>query len=207
MCVKIVAGGNLSMGEIKSAWQKAMERVEKLERSSPEELEEFKYVPLGKAVAAQYLREENFCLDTKLASYKENPSLKYIAQGIEQVLMQNIFLPKNEEDKKTGKKAMSGIKTIKKDKKRTEALLAQLDTLLGYYEQARQQAFTQLKGSFTARLQSMAASMEQQTGTKVSVNPELQPQFQEMWLKTRSQLDAQYEKALREQKEQLSLIS
>ncbi len=203
MCVKIIAGGNSSMGEIKSAWQKAMERVEKLERPSPEELEEFKYVPLGKAIAAQYLHEENFCLDAKLASYKENPGLKYITRGIEQVLLQNIFLPRNAEDKKTGKKAMAGIKAIKKDQKRTAAMLAQLETLLGYYEQARQQAFTQLKESFTARLQSMAASMEQQTGTKVNINPELQPQFQEMWLKTRSQLDAQYEKALREQKEQL----
>jgi hypothetical protein len=195
------------MGEIKSAWQKAMERVEKLGQSSPEELEKFKYVPLGRAIAARYLREENFHLDTELDGYKESSSRKYIVQGIEQVLMQNIFLPKNEEDRKTSKKAMVGIKTIKKDLKKTEAILAQLDTLLGYYEQARQQAFTQLKESFTARLQNMANSLEQQTGTKVSINPELQPQFQEMWLRTRSQMDAQYEKALREQKEHLSLIS
>jgi len=43
------------MGEIKSAFERAMERVEKLEKPSEEEVLKWKYVPEGQKLAAEYL--------------------------------------------------------------------------------------------------------------------------------------------------------
>ena len=87
-----------------------------------------------------------------------------------------------------------------------EVIFDQINNLLNYYEQARQQAFVQLKSNFAAKLQQAAAALEQQAGTRVSIDPERQPQFQEAWLKISSQLDGQYEKVLQEHKQQISKI-
>ncbi len=58
------------MGEIKSAWEKAMEKVEKLGKPSEEELKQLEYVPAGNRLAARYLKEKTFDLDAELIKYK-----------------------------------------------------------------------------------------------------------------------------------------
>ena len=194
------------MGEIKSAWEKAMERADKLGELSNEENERLKYVPLGDILAARYLNEESFNLDVELSKYKDSSAIKYIIEGMEKTLLTNIFLPRNDKDQKISQKAMEGIRAIKKDKKQLGLIFEQIGTLFKYYEQARQQAFTQLKSNFEAQLQQTAAALEQKLGQKVSINLEQQPQFQEAWLRASGQLDAQYEKVLREQKEQIVKI-
>jgi len=194
------------MGEIKSAWEKAMEKADSLGKLSPDEADKFKYVPLGNALAAQYLREKVYDLEAELTKYKDSNAMRYVTEGAEEILLGNIFLPRSEQSKQDVKKAMTGIKLIKKDKGRVEVIFDQINNLLNYYEQARQQAFVQLKSNFAAKLQQAAAALEQQAGTRVSIDPERQPQFQEAWLKISSQLDDQYEKVLQEHKQQISKI-
>ncbi len=194
------------MGEIKSAWEKAMEKANNLGKLSPDEADKFKYVPLGNALAAQYLREKAYDLEAELTKYKDSNAMRYVTEGAEEILLGNIFLPRSEQSKQDVKKAMTGIKLIKKDKRRVEVIFDQINNLLDYYEQARQQAFVQLKSNFAAKLQQAAAALEQQAGTRVSIDPERQPQFQEAWLKISSQLDDQYEKVLQEHKQQISKI-
>ncbi len=194
------------MGEIKSAWEKAMEKADSLGKLSPDEADKFKYVPLGNALAAQYLREKAYDLEAELTKYKDSNAMRYVTEGAEEILLGNIFLPRSEQSKQDVKKAMTGIKLIKKDKGRVEVIFDQINNLLNYYEQARQQAFVQLKSNFAAKLQQAAAALEQQAGTRVSIDPERQPQFQEAWLKISSQLDDQYEKVLQEHKQQISKI-
>ena len=69
------------MGEIKSAWEKAMEKANSLGKLSPDEADKFKYVPLGNALAAQYLREKVYDLEAELTKYKD------IAQKIQYTSM------------------------------------------------------------------------------------------------------------------------
>lgn len=192
------------MGEIKSAWEKAMEKANNLGKLSPDEADRLKYAPLGNALAAQYLKEKGYDIKAELTKYKDSSAMRYVTEGAEEILLGNIFLPRNEQSKQDVKKAMTGIKLIKKDKRRVEVISDQIDNLLNYYEQARQQAFMQLKSNFAAKLQQAAVALEQQAGTKVSIDPERQPQFQEAWLKISSQLDDQYEKVLQEHKQQIS---
>jgi len=51
------------MGEMKSAWEKAMEKAEKLGKPTDEELKQIEYVPAGNALAARYIQEDNVDLD------------------------------------------------------------------------------------------------------------------------------------------------
>ncbi|MDI6815251.1 MAG: hypothetical protein QMC90_04145, partial [Dehalococcoidales bacterium] len=59
------------MGEIKSALEIAMERVEKLGKATDEERLKWKYVPEGERLAARYLKQD--CnLVVELSQYEEN---------------------------------------------------------------------------------------------------------------------------------------
>jgi len=195
------------MGEIKSAWERALERADKLGKLSEEESDKLKYVPMGNILATKYLSGESRDIKAELTKYKGNRAIKYIVEGIQETLLRNIFLPRKGQDVKITDKAMQGIKLIKENEKQLSGILGQISTLFEYYNQALQQAYTQLKSNFEAQLQSATAAMEQQAGRRVSIDVERQPQFQEAWMQTSSQLNAQYEKVLQEQKEKILQVS
>ena len=194
------------MGEVKSAFEKAMEKVEKLEKASPQELGRMGYVPKGSALAARYLKQELPELKTALTEY-EDSLRRYLIEGAEEVFLRNIALPQSDHTKQTSKRAMEGILELKRDKKRIESIFGKIEHLFGYYEQARQQAYTQAKRNFETRLEGTRRALEQQIGTKVTINAELQPQFQEEWRRTLAELNRQYEKALEEHKQEIQSIS
>jgi len=72
-------------------------------------------------------------------------------------------------------------------------------------EQQRKQAYEKLKIEFEAMAQQ---AVQQQLGlpTRVKIDVERQPQFQEEWRKIQAQLDSQYLKLLDEYKQELSGI-
>ena len=79
------------------------------------------------------------------------------------------------------------------------------DHYTGQGEQQKKQAYESLKAEFGAKIQQ---AIQQQYGSlsKVNVDVEKQPQFQEEWQKLRTQLDSQYIKLLDEYKQELSSI-
>jgi len=195
------------MSEMKSAWEKAMEKVEKLGKLSEEELKQLEYQPVGSKLAAKYLQETNYSLDAELVKYKGTGVRKYVLQGAQEILLHNIFLPKNEHDKDTARRAMTGLKLLKENKNLLNTTIDRITTLLNYYVQARQQTYQNFKKSFEDKLQEANKAMQQQVGAKTRIEPEQHPQFLEEWRRINSQLDAQYEKALEEHKQQIMKIA
>jgi hypothetical protein len=195
------------MSEMKTAWEKAMEKVEKLGKPSDEELKQLEHVPTGNKLAARYLGEDDYDLDAELTKYKGTGIRKHVVHGAEEIFLRNITLPHNEQTKQTIRRAMAGIKLLKENKNQLEAIFDRINNLLTYYEQARQQSFTQFKQSFEAKLQEASQALQQQLGTGASIQAELQQQFQEEWRRMSSQLDAQYEKALEEHRQEILKIA
>ena len=195
------------MSEMKSAWEKAMEKVEKLGKPSDEELKQLEHIPAGNRLAARFLKEENFDLDSELTKYKGTGIRKYILQGAEEIFLRNITLPRSEQAKQTITKAMAGIRLLKENKNQLEAIFERVNNLLNYYEQALTQNYTQFKQNFEAKLPEISQALQQQRGPGASVEAELQQRFQEEWHKISSQLDAQYEKALEEHRQQIAKIA
>lgn len=191
------------MSEMKSAWEKAMEKAEKLGKPSDEELRRIEHMPLGNKMAATYLSKEGYELDAELAKYKGAEVRKYVIQGAEEIFLRNIAFPNNEQAKQTVRKAMAGIRLLKENKKQLEAIFDRIDNLLNYYEQARQQAYTQFKQSFETRVQEASRALQQQPGNAATIEAELQQHFQEEWRRISGQLDAQYKGALEEHKQQI----
>lgn len=196
------------MGDIKSAREIAMEKIEKIGEPTEEERLEWKYLPEGEKLAAKYLKDGTDLI-SELNKY-DKKSAKYVTKGIGSILVKNIIIPKNEADKKINKLAMDGIKAIKTDKARVEANLNQIRHIFNHYteqgEQQRKQAYSALKTDFQAKVEQ---ALKQQMGGSMSgirIDIEKQPQFQEEWRKLKIQLDGQYLKVLNEYKQELEAI-
>jgi len=192
------------MGEIKSAFEKAMERVEKIGEASEEELMKWKYTPEGQRLAVEYLEEE--CnLTAELGKYKDEEK-PFVAKGAEEVLLRSIGLPLNEFAKKNSRRAMEAIKALKRDKASVENVYSKMRRIFAHYEQEgeqqRRQAYEMLKQDFQLKIQQ---AIQQQTGVPagVQIDVERQPQFQEEWRRILAQLDSQYQKLLEEYKQEI----
>ena len=196
------------MGEIKNAAEIAREKIEKLGEVTEEERLKWKYVPEGEKLAARYIQED--CnLSSELDNYKAE-ARKYVIEGASDILMRNIKLPKSDVIKRTNKKAMEGVKNVKKDKVAVENLYSKIRHVLDHYveqgEQQKKQAYESLKAEFEGKIQQ---AIQQQMGVnaKMRVDVERQPQFQEEWQKLQAQLDSQYLKLLDEYKQELAAIA
>ena len=190
------------MGEIKSAFEKAMEKIEKLEKASPEELKRMEHIPKGNALAATYLKQEGYNLEGELAKH-EDSSRRYLIEGAEETFLRNIALPEDSRTRQTSKKAMEGIVILKGKGRGLESIFEKIEHLFNYYEQARQQAYEQLRSNFEMQMQQAKLALEQQVNRGVDIGAELQAQFQNQWRRTLGELNLQYEKVLEEHKKEI----
>jgi hypothetical protein len=195
------------MGDIKSAREIAMEKVEKLGEATNEERLKWKYVPEGEKLAARYLKKE-YDLAAELSKYEEKAT-RYVIEGITDILIKNINLPKNDLANRNNKMAMDGLKNLKSDKVSVENVYSKIRRIFNHYaeqgEQQKKQAYETLKTDFEAKVQQ---AVQQQLGISmgIKIDVERQPQFQEEWRKLQVQLDSQYLKLLDEYKQELSAI-
>lgn len=192
------------MGEIKSAREIAMEKLEKLGEATVEERLRWKYVPEGESLAGRYIKED-YSLVVELERYKED-ARKYVVEGAAGILLRNIGLPKDDLARKSNRRAMDGLKALKSDKVDVENVYSKIRRIFKHYEQEgeqqKRQAYEALKADFEAKVQeALAQQMGPLTGVKVDV--ERQPQFQEEWRRVQTQLDSQYIKLLDEYKQEL----
>jgi hypothetical protein len=192
------------MDEMKSAYDRAMERAEGLGKASEEDLAKWKYVPEGEKLAARYLKEE-YDISTELGKYDDKVR-KYVLEGAQEVLIRNIDLPRNDFAKKKNKTVMEAIKELKRDKVGIENVYTKLRRLFSHYEkegeQQRRQTYEAVKRDFEAKLM-QAAQKQLNTAPPPKVNVESHPQFQQEWRAVMAQLDSQYLRLLDEYKREI----
>jgi hypothetical protein len=196
------------MGDIKSAREIAMEKLEKLGEATEEERLRWKLEPKGQELAARYLKED--CnLVAELGKYQESER-KYVAASASEVLVRNVELPRNEAIRRTNKKAMDGLKLLKNNKAAVENAHSRIRQIFSHYteqgEQQRRQAYEQLRSQFEVRVQQ---AIQQQLGSNamMRVDVERQPQFQEEWRRLQTQLEAPYVEHLKEYRQEIMSIN
>ncbi|MCX6003828.1 MAG: hypothetical protein NTX46_05395 [Chloroflexi bacterium] len=196
------------MADIKSAYEIAMEKIKDIEDATPEERLKWKFAPKGEELAGKYMRAD-VNLMTELSKYKDEER-KYVVQAVSSVLIRNIDLPKNDAIKKTNRKAMDGIKLIKKDKTGVENVFSKIRYIFNHYaeqgEQQKKQAYEQVKAQFAAKLQ-QAVQQQMGANARMNIDVERHPQFQEEWRKMLGRLDAQYLEHINEYKHDLLAIN
>lgn len=194
------------MDDIKSAFERAMERVGEIGEPSKEETLRWKYVPEGYKLAVAYFKED-INLAAELSRFKEEER-PFVAEGTMEVLLRNITFPLNEAAKKNNRKAMEAIKTIKRDKAAVENAYSKMRRVFDHHaqqgEQQRRQAYEALVQDFQMKLSQAIQQQGLPRGTKI--NAETHPQFQEEWRRVLAHLDSQYNALLDEYKHEIEDI-
>jgi hypothetical protein len=191
------------MGEMKSAWQIAMEKADKLGKVSPDELNSIKYIPEGNRIASQFLQDEKTDLLSELAKFPADDAAGFIKKGIDEILVRNITLPRNDEDTRKTNRAMAGLRLIKENKKQLESILGLVNTLVNQYQAALQQTYAEFKKKAEVTIQQASRTTRPQRGDQMPLEQKLQLQLQEEWREVHSQLDTQYDKALNEHRQKI----
>lgn len=190
------------MSDMKSAYERAMERAEKIGKATPEELQRMQALPLGNQLAARFMKEPNFDIAAEISRYKGSPVRKQIIEGALEILLRYITLPSGPVAREVVNRAKQGILALKDNKRMVESIFGQIDNLLNYYEQARQQAVTQLKQAFdqqTGQMRGMGGQGQQ--GARAT--DAAQMQFRDEVARVLGDLNRQYEQALDEQKRKI----
>jgi len=195
------------MGEIKSAREIAMEKLEGLGEATEEERLRWKYIPEGSRLAARYIAEDcNLALE--LGKYDDKIK-EYVIEGLSAILIRNISLPDNDLAKKMNGRAMDGLKAVKNAQVGLENVYSKIRHIFDHYqdmgEQQRNQAYLSLKTEFEAQVRQ---ALQQQLGSLggMQIDVEKQLQFQTEWRRRLSQLDSEYLKLLDELKQELAAI-
>jgi hypothetical protein len=197
----------MEMGDIKSAREIAMEKIDKIGEATEAERFEWKYLPEGEKLAARFLKQ-GIDLSAELSKYDKRAAA-YVIRGISTVLIKNINIPRDEAGKKLNKQAMDGLKTVKTDKARVEAVFNQIRHIFNHYSEQGdkqvKQAYAALKSDFQAKVeQALRQQGANMAGIRIDI--EKQPQFQEEWRKVKIQLEGQYEQVLNDYKVELEAI-
>ncbi|MDO8473927.1 MAG: hypothetical protein Q7T05_08980 [Dehalococcoidia bacterium] len=191
------------MTDMKSAYERAMERADKIGKASPEELKQMEAGPAGNQIAAKYMKELGFDLATEIEKYKGSGTRKQVIEGAMEILMRYLSLPTGSLAREPINRAKQGILVLKENKKQVQGIFAQLDTLFNYYEQARQQTVTQIKQAVEQQMAQQARGTGGQMGPQGRVDATSQPQFREELTRSLQDLNRQYEQALQERKQRL----
>lgn len=187
------------MAEIKSALDKALERAKKIGQATAEEMKENLYLEAGRRLAARYLQEEDMELAAALA--QEPAGVRpFLLKGIEETILRNIVLPREEDMEKNIKKAMQGILILKSNSTQARKILAQMEDLFRQYKQTILHAREQLKARLGMKFGTLQKQMEQKLHSKINIDIERQPQFQEEWLQISIEINAQFNHFLEQQK-------
>ena len=198
----------MTMGDIKSAREIAMEKIASLGEPTEAERLEWKYLPEGEKLAARYLKGDTK-LQEELAKF-DKKAVSYVTRGVSAILIKNINLPKDDMVKKVNKVAMEGLKAVKTEKAKLEAVLNQINQIFNHFatqgEQQRNQAYQAVKQDFQAKVEQALRQQMGSSAANMRIDIEKQPQFQEEWRKVKSQLDSQYIQVLTELKQQLTII-
>jgi len=191
------------VAEIKSALELALEKAEQYGRASKEDLLQVTVKEQGRQRAVQFLNVvEEIDLEQELAALP--PEAQTLARVVmKEVFLRNITLPKDETVDVRLERALEGLMAAAADKKAMGRVIKEIDQIMQQYLMARDSAFQQLKNSFTQTLGNYTRALEAQLKTKVRLEVEQLPEFQQEWRKFEGNLTSQFEPLLEDRKQQM----
>jgi hypothetical protein len=196
-----------SGGGIKSAYERAMERIANLEGPTKEKKLEWKGVPEGTAHAVKYLKGEGD-LAAALKGYDKDLQ-RFVLRGMVDVLVGNIAIPKTVAQQQGLDRVLGGLRALYRGNRKAEEVLSRIQYVCDQYKnfgnQQRQQVYEDLKRQFTLQVQE--GLRRQGLSQQGPVNVEALPEFQQEWGRIRVQLDGQYEEHLEAFRKELRTLA
>ncbi|WP_456432447.1 DUF6657 family protein [Thermosulfuriphilus sp.] len=188
------------MTEIKSALEIALEKAERLGKASKEEISRLEALERGRRLAARFLKEKDLSLEEELKGIP-NQELHHLLQGLEEVFVRNIVLPRDEDAlRESIERALEGIKILKGRGPQIIRILQEIERLLLTYLQMKNDLYDRFRQQFQANMAGLEQAMAQQYGLGGRIEPESLPQFHEEWQKVEGDLRERFEQQLKQLK-------
>lgn len=186
------------MAEIKSTMEKVLERAARMaagagDKDTSEDLDK-----LGMRMAADFLNEKGKNLVEDLLKQPADRQMA-VRAGMAKTLLRNIVLPRDKELVETGTKALQGLLDLGQSTGELSTICAEIQQLLGHYNQHKEQLKQQLEGAIRTQLEQKMAQRGKASG-QVTMNPAMHPQYQEEWSRMLTDLNTQYNQALDQRK-------
>ena len=185
------------MAEMKSAFEKALERAERLGKLSPEEIRESRekeFTPIGRALAEQYLGHGyGHILEEEMARYGGEEKDVVMKAALCR-LVEAIELGNHE----ATERAMGGIVALKGEAE-VGPIQKQLTSLLEEYKQEEKDRYEEEKGEMERK----ERELSQELGISGSAIGEINLEASETWKEICRELYSQFDQRLDQLKEQL----
>lgn len=178
------------MGEIKSAFELAMERANSV-KIDKKELKKRELEKNGKEAASSFLNKPKYNYTQWIKELKDEEretSLK----GSMWVFKNNIKLPKHTSDVDRLLKIKEGVLLISDKTDLINQIFTNLTTIFQQYIESSKQLLEQCKEQFAPRLQQKAMELAQQTGQLIPIDPETDRDFIEFHKNNQDQVDLQF---------------
>jgi len=192
---------------MKSAFERAWERAEKVEVTEEKALE-LELHPEGAKIAARYLKEDDCDLEKALEGFPQGKR-KYIQAGAEATLISNIALPRNSRLRREANRAIEGLKVLKRNKSQVSHIAARLDSLFAQYERVVIKSHEDLKKELEAtlrRAQAQQALAQQSLPTHQRLDVERSAEFQQRWHEVQTKLGWEYGSELSRLQEEIARV-
>lgn len=188
------------MAEIKSTMDLVMERAARMGKASHDDLAQETTRKQGMKLAAEFLDSS---IDNLMTALTELPADQQITarKGMVEVLLRNIFLPRDETAKERTDRAAQGVVELGGGAGDLSSICAEMQHILGQYNQHRDQLKKQLEEQVQEQYEQLLAQ-QRSGGSAGAANPELalQAKIKEEWSRLETELSDQYNQALEQHK-------
>jgi len=167
------------------------------EQETTEDLEK-----LGMRMAAAFLSEKDKSLVEDLLKQPADRQMA-IRAGMAKTLLRNIVLPRDKELVESGKKALQGLLDLGQSAGELATICAEIQQLLGSYNQHKEQLKQQLENAIRTQLEQKMSHQKGKVSGQVTMNPAMHPQYQEEWSRMLTDLNSQYNLALDQRKKMI----
>jgi len=190
------------MAEIRSTMDLVMARAARMGKASSEEMAREEARKKGMHLAAEYLDDGSDSL-TGILSAQPAEEQMAIRSGMVEALLRNIVLPRDDMARQRSEKAVRGILELGGGAGDLETICREMQHITGQYGQHRQQLRQQLEDQVRMQYEQLLAQQPELNRENITIDPTLQPKFQEEWSRIRAELDSQYNQALEQHKQLL----
>lgn len=186
------------MAEIRSTMDMVMERAARMAAESKADTSSDDIGKEGMRLAAEYLQSGDGNLRTLLEQRRPKEQMP-ILQGMTDILLRNILLPRDESLLKNSIKALDAVAELAPGD--VASICKELQQILSQYSQHKEQMQQQLDDAIRAQLEQKLAQQGKQLSEGMTINPAMHPQYREELERMLSNLNGQYNEALDQRKE------
>jgi len=192
------------MAIIKSAWELALEKTEKLQ-VDPVKIKRDLKVKEGRQLAGTFLSDIDATKEGTKKQYEAVPAEEKEAfkEGMALTMLSNLALPRNTAFKENFAKVLDLGMILGEGNEQLEQLLGQLEGFFSQYLENQEDLVERMKQQFAPALQQKEAQLRKQYGPNFTLRPEQDPEFMKLLDKQLSQLDDQYTNILTQAKAQI----